>query len=89
MIVLPDGSGARWPVMEIHLESGTLARRVRQVTVHQPEPDVKWLIYTAHYKGGSAREIDQGNYRIKRELSSIDFRRANVELGLTCGHVVT
>lgn len=52
-------------------------------------PDVKWLIYTGHYKLGEAQEIDQGNYRIKRKPSSIDFRRAKVELGLTCRHIVS
>lgn len=53
------------------------------------KPDVKWLIYTAHYKRDEAQEIDQSNYRIKRKLSSVDFRWADVELGLTCGHIVT
>lgn len=53
------------------------------------KPDVKWLIYAAHYKRGEAQEIDQSNYRIKHKLSSVDFRWADVDLGLTCGHIVT
>lgn len=51
------------------------------------KPEVKRLIYTARYKRGEAQEIDQGNYGMKPELSSVCLGTTDVELGLTREHV--